>query len=75
MILIILVIDSSHNLNQGFEFIKAMYKYQRLEYYNHRKAKITLIVSTYLSMVILLLGVMNAVFISYCMAAHEEWNK
>ena len=52
-----------------------MYKYQRLEYYNHRKAKITLLVTTYLSMIILLLGVMNAVFVSYCLAAHEEWNE
>ena len=52
-----------------------MYKYHRLEYYNHRKSKIALLLTTYVSIMILFGLIVCAFYTSICMAAHEEWHK
>lgn len=65
---------ANYDLSRGYIMVKAMFKYHRLEYYNHRKAKIALLLTTYSSMMILFVLITNGFFTTFCMAAKLEWH-
>lgn len=44
---------TNFGLFQGFILLKKMYSYHRLEFYNHRNALVTLLLTTWISLILL----------------------
>lgn len=70
----ILVAGQGH-ITQGFWLLVAMYRYHRLEYYNHRKRHIALVIATQVSLMILFLFGVSGFYLTFCNAEIEEMHK
>ena len=61
-----------YNFSQGFWLLQAMYRYHRLEFYQHRKRLIALLVTTFASLFLLFAFAIMGFYLTFCMAEINE---
>ena len=60
------------NLSQGFWLLLAMYRRHRLEFYNHRKRLIALLLTTFASLFLLFAFAVMGFYLTFCEAEISE---
>ena len=63
---------ANQNLSFGFVLIRAMYKYHRLEYYNHRWRTWAILVTTWLSAFCVFFLLAMGFYLTWCLAEVYE---
>ena len=74
MMMLMIIALSNFNLTQGIALLKQMFRYHRLAYYDHRKALIALLLTTWISMFMQFAICLSGFWLAYCLAAEHEFN-